>query len=119
MSTRESAEVRVSPCRARVLSAAGAGRGAAAAGGTCLAATTSGSGITTSERRVRMVQPSSVHAASSPRASVSPPSIRYLTTTRVPGLGGGQELLGRRLRGTHPSILGRLDSGVRTRVTPG
>lgn len=35
------------------------------------------------------------------------------------GLGGSQELLGRRFRGTHPFILGPLDSRVRTRVTPG
>jgi hypothetical protein len=60
----------------------GARRGGA--GGTSLAATTSGSGMTTSERRVRTVQSPSVRPTSSPSASVRPPSIRYRTTSRVP-----------------------------------
>ena len=53
-------------------------------GGTSLAATTSSSAITTSARRVRTVHSPSDLPTSSPSASVSPPSIRYLTTTRVP-----------------------------------
>lgn len=54
------------------------------AGGTSLAATTSRSGMTTSARRVRTVQPPSAFPTRSPIASVRPPSIRYRTTTRVP-----------------------------------
>lgn len=53
-------------------------------GGTSFAATTSPSAMTTSARRVRTVQWPSVRPTSSPSASVSPPSILYLTTTRVP-----------------------------------
>jgi hypothetical protein len=34
-------------------------------------------------------------------------------------IGGGKELVGQRRRGTHPFILGPVDSIVRTRVTPG
>jgi hypothetical protein len=54
------------------------------AGGTSLAATTSGRAITTSERRVRIVHSPSDFPTSSPSASVRPASMRYLTTTRMP-----------------------------------
>jgi hypothetical protein len=60
----------------------GAPRGGA--GGTALAATTRGSAMTTSDRRVRTVHAVPVRSTSSPSASVKPPSIRYRTTTRVP-----------------------------------
>ena len=88
-------------------------------GGTCLAATTSGSGITTSACRVR-----TVHSASRARHQLAQ-RVRQAALDPVPDhyagakAGGGQELLGRGHRGTHQFILGPVDSRVRTRVTPG
>ena len=64
--------------------AAGLRRGGA--GGTSFAATTRSRGMTTSACRVRTVQEPASHATRWPSASVKPSSIRYRTTTRMPGV---------------------------------
>jgi len=75
------------------------------AGGTSLAATTSDRAITTSERRVSTVHSPSDSPTSSPSSSVRPPSMRYLTTTRIPRGAFERKCRGHRLWGTHSFML--------------